>query len=100
MSSVSDIKLIRTDTTLDLSQKAEKRWRTSSLEEGWFLFPTVEIWWPENCRFSSFCCIAGGPSLLARHWAVILYVHCTSEANREQTSHSTQPTANWKCCKS
>jgi len=26
MSSVSDIKLIRTDTTLDLSQKAEKRW--------------------------------------------------------------------------
>ncbi|XP_071067006.1 LOW QUALITY PROTEIN: next to BRCA1 gene 1 protein [Dasypus novemcinctus] len=25
---VSDIKLIRTDTTLDLSQKAEKRWRT------------------------------------------------------------------------
>ena len=25
MSSVSDIKLIRTDTTLDLSQKAEKR---------------------------------------------------------------------------
>ena len=28
MSSVSDIKLIRTDTTLDLSQKAEKRYRT------------------------------------------------------------------------
>ena len=27
MSSVSDIKLIRTDTTLDLSQKAEKRYR-------------------------------------------------------------------------
>ncbi len=27
MSSVSDIKLIRTDTTLDLSQKAEKRCR-------------------------------------------------------------------------
>ena len=26
MSSVSDIKLIRTDTTLDLSQKAEKRY--------------------------------------------------------------------------
>ena len=28
MSSVSDIKLIRTDTTLDLSQKAEKRYRS------------------------------------------------------------------------
>ena len=28
MSSVSDIKLIRTDTTLDLSQKAEKRCRS------------------------------------------------------------------------
>ncbi len=27
MSSVSDIKLIRTDTTLDLSHKAEKRYR-------------------------------------------------------------------------
>lgn len=27
MGSVSDIKLIRTDTTLDLSQKAEKRCR-------------------------------------------------------------------------
>ena len=26
---ISDIKLIRTDTTLDLSQKAEKRWPTS-----------------------------------------------------------------------
>ena len=31
MSSVSDIKLIRTDTTLDLSQKAEKRYRTTPL---------------------------------------------------------------------
>ena len=30
MSSVSDIKLIRTDTTLDLSQKAEKRCRKLS----------------------------------------------------------------------
>ena len=30
MSTVSDIKLIRTDTTLDLSQKAEKRYRNQS----------------------------------------------------------------------
>ena len=32
MSSVSDIKLIRTDTTLDLSQKAEKRYRFLAAE--------------------------------------------------------------------
>lgn len=34
MSSVSDIKLIRTDTTLDLSQKAEKRCRKSAAGAG------------------------------------------------------------------
>lgn len=57
MSSVSDIKLIRTDTTLDLSQKAEKRWRTSSLRLGWLLSPTLEIWWSENCRVRSYASI-------------------------------------------
>ena len=31
---VSDIKLIRTDTTLDLSQKAEKRYHPASLRAG------------------------------------------------------------------
>ena len=30
MDGVSDIKLIRTDTTLDLSQKAEKRYRSKA----------------------------------------------------------------------
>ncbi|CBI33928.3 unnamed protein product, partial [Vitis vinifera] len=34
MSHVSDIKLIRTDTTLDLSQKAEKAHWQVSIEEG------------------------------------------------------------------
>lgn len=51
MSSVSDIKLIRTDTTLDLSQKAEKRCRVGSPQAGWFLPSIFEIWWSENCRF-------------------------------------------------
>ena len=50
MSSVSDIRLIRTDTTLDLSQKAEKRYlfsfptnslvaRASQLVSMWALSP-------------------------------------------------------------
>ncbi len=34
MSLVSDIKLIRTDTTLDLSQKAEKGMKMESSEKG------------------------------------------------------------------
>jgi hypothetical protein len=34
MHRVSEIKLIRTDTTLDLSQKAEKVWH-SAVEIGW-----------------------------------------------------------------
>ena len=42
---VSDIKLIRTDTTLDLSQKAEKRYLQ-------FVRPTVPI--PRNISLSGF----------------------------------------------
>lgn len=45
MSSVSDIKLIRTDTTLDLSQKAEKRYRTFPPLGGWSKVSLLEIWW-------------------------------------------------------
>ena len=44
MSSVSDIKLIRTDTTLDLSQKAEKRYSDSAvlyLIMSYKIFPCV-----------------------------------------------------------
>ena len=54
----------RTNTTLNLSQKAEKQWPTSSWNEGWFLFPSLKIWWPENCRISSSCCTAGPVSEL------------------------------------
>ncbi|CAN0924086.1 Serine/threonine-protein kinase ZRK7 [Linum grandiflorum] len=38
MAHISDIKLIRTDTTLDLSQKAEKG-MSCSLLGGFFLYP-------------------------------------------------------------
>lgn len=91
MSSVSDIKLIRTDTTLDLSQKAEKRWRTSSRDEGWFLFPSLEIWWPENCRITSFCCTAGPVRELYTGFR-----YCTSTTNREETQHTAELRANWQ----
>ena len=50
MSSVSDIKLIRTDTTLDLSQKAEKRYRTFPPLGGWSRVSPFEIWWSICCR--------------------------------------------------
>lgn len=50
MSSVSDIKLIRTDTTLDLSQKAEKRYRTYAYLGGWSRFSFYKIWWTKYCR--------------------------------------------------
>ena len=47
MSTVSDIKLIRTDTTLDLSQKAEKRWRKTIsenlLDQKWRLSHVVVV---------------------------------------------------------
>ena len=38
---VSDIKLIRTDTTLDLSQKAEKRWPAAP--QGLDRFPVLQL---------------------------------------------------------
>lgn len=50
MSSVSDIKLIRTDTTLDLSQKAEKRYRTYPYLGGWSRVSSFQIWWTVYCR--------------------------------------------------
>ena len=45
MSSVSDIKLIRTDTTLDLSQKAEKRWPNGPRQPECCTAPAQKIWW-------------------------------------------------------
>ena len=40
MPNISDIKLIRTDTTLDLSQKAEKRYRVRVFES---LYPASGV---------------------------------------------------------
>ena len=56
MNSVSDIKLIRTDTTLDLSQKAEKRCRKNPPELGWLLSSALQIWWLEYCRIPACTC--------------------------------------------
>jgi len=41
MDAVSEIKLIRTDTTLDLSQKAEKVWKCHKIPE----YLNKEIFW-------------------------------------------------------
>ena len=49
MSSVSDIKLIRTDTTLDLSQKAEKRYRLLYEIEGVPSFLPGHVGQPNVC---------------------------------------------------
>ena len=40
---VSDIKLIRTDTTLDLSQKAEKRYPALCSRGRWFSSPLLSV---------------------------------------------------------
>ena len=45
MNSVSDIKLIRTDTTLDLSQKAEKRYPKMPAVRGSSRDHSLGIWW-------------------------------------------------------
>ena len=41
MAHVSDIKLIRTDTTLDLSQKAEKGMRFKALDHYFYTTPSL-----------------------------------------------------------
>ena len=46
MSSVPDIKLIRTDTTLDLSQKAEKNKLSSA--RNYINFPSPPCYWPPS----------------------------------------------------
>ncbi len=46
MSLVSDIKLIRTDTTLDLSQKAEKGMKQTAMPGGLYTLRMVLLWQP------------------------------------------------------
>ncbi len=48
MSLVSDIKLIRTDTTLDLSQKAEKGMNQKLKRKGLYSIPRVPENWTMN----------------------------------------------------
>ncbi|EAZ05026.1 hypothetical protein OsI_27207 [Oryza sativa Indica Group] len=45
MAHISDIKLIRTDTTLDLSQKAEKETATCNFEPERQLYDSIQMEW-------------------------------------------------------
>jgi len=59
LSLVSDIKLIRTDTTLDLSQKAEKGWNSPYIMGGEEGVPRDEKFKKDECVRACVC----GPGL-------------------------------------
>ncbi|KAF1882010.1 hypothetical protein Lal_00038653 [Lupinus albus] len=49
MTHISDIKLIRTDTTLDLSQKAEKGMSYSTIGLPFYTESSISTYWPCQC---------------------------------------------------
>lgn len=72
MSSVSDIKLIRTDTTLDLSQKAEKRWPK----------------WPTSARVLHGSCAEDMVVLLQTHPSICLDQNASLQVQRHNAKPS------------